>query len=270
MIATKDGLELFTYDWTLPQPKACVVLTHGFGEHSGRYEHVAAAFNAAGYALLAYDVRGHGKSGGPRGHTPSMDHLMDDLGRVITRAKQKHSRAKLFLYGHSMGGNITLNYALARADGIAGVIANAPWIELAVKGNPVTIAMGKLLSRIAPGFTQNTPGLEGILSRDPAIGAANAQDKLIHRRMSARLFVDVSAGAETLLSDASRFSKPLLLTHGTADGVIAIDGSARFFEDCGAADKTFKQYDGGYHELHNDFGRDAYLADLVAWLDARA
>jgi alpha-beta hydrolase superfamily lysophospholipase len=270
MIKTKDGIELHTVDWTTTNgaPKASVVLTHGFGEHIGRYSHVADAFNAAGYALYGYDVRGHGKSSGARGHTPSMEHLIDDLGRVITHAKQANSRAPLFVYGHSMGGNITLTYARLRPDGLSGVIANAPWIELAVKGSPVQIALGRLMARIAPGFSQSTPGLKGMLSRDPATDAANEHDTLIHRTMSARTYVDVSAAAEALLADAASMQKPLLLTHGTDDRVIAFDGSKRFFEAYGGADKTFKPYAHGFHELHNDLGSNAYISDLIAWLDA--
>jgi alpha-beta hydrolase superfamily lysophospholipase len=269
MIKTKDGLDIHVVDWATPAqpPKACVVLTHGFGEHIGRYAHVAAAFNTAGYALYGYDLRGHGKSGGRRGHTPSMEHLIDDLGRVITHAKQANSRAPLFLYGHSMGGNLTLNYARLRPDGVAGVIANAPWIELAVKGSPVQIALGRLMARIAPGFSQQTPGLKGILSRDPAIDAANEHDALIHRTMSARLFVDVSAAAQALLAGAPGMQRPLLLTHGTDDQVIALSGSERFFDNYGGTDKTFKRYDGGYHELHNDLGARDYVADVLTWLD---
>ncbi len=267
MIKTKDGLELFAHDWTIPKPKACVVLTHGFGEHGARYAHVGAALNAAGYSLYGYDLRGHGKSGGKRGHTPSMDHLQDDLSRVITRVKKSVGNTRLFLYGHSMGGNITLAYAASRPAGLSGVHVNAPWLELAVAGNPVTIALGKLMSRIVPSFSQSTPALQGILSRDPAIDAANADDALVHRTMSARLYVEITTAAEQLLSGATPLRTPLLLTHGTADAVVAFAGSAAYFEICGATDKTFTPYDGGFHELQNDLCKDAYLAEVTAWLD---
>ena len=112
---TPDGVQFYFQGWQ-PEtpPKAVVCLVHGLGEHSGRYAHVAAALNDAGYALLGFDLRGHGKSGGPRGHTPSYDTLMDDIGRLLAEAAQRYPGQPQFLYGHSLGGNLVLNYALRR------------------------------------------------------------------------------------------------------------------------------------------------------------
>lgn len=269
MIKTKDGLELFTAEWTVTNPRACVVLTHGFGEHSGRYAHVAEAFNSAGVSFYAYDLRGHGRSAGPRGHSPSHEHFLDDLSRVITRVKQSAPKARIFVYGHSMGGNITLSYALQRPTGLAGCIVNAPWIKRAIEAPAWQTALGKILANIVPTFSQQTPSLSGMLSRDPAMDGSGNSDPLSHRTMSARLFVDMSAAAEALLAQAARFKSPLLLTHGNADGIIAYAGSEQFFDACGAADKTFKTYDGGYHETHNDLGRGEHLRDMTSWLASR-
>ena len=110
-----DGVQFYFQGWQ-PEtpPKAVVCLVHGLGEHSGRYAHVAAALNDAGYALLGFDLRGHGKSGGPRGHTPSYETLMDDIGRLLAEAAQRYPGQPQFLYGHSLGGNLVLNYALRR------------------------------------------------------------------------------------------------------------------------------------------------------------
>lgn len=269
MIKTKDGLELFTTEWTVTNPRACVVLTHGFGEHSGRYAHVAEAFNSAGISLYAYDLRGHGRSAGPRGHSPSHEHFLDDLSRVITRVKQNAPKARIFVYGHSMGGNITLSYALQRPAGLAGCIVNAPWIKRAIEAPAWQTALGKILANIVPTFSQQTPGLNGLLSRDPAMDGSGNSDPLSHRTMSARLFVDMTTAADTLLAQAGRFKAPLLLTHGSDDGIIAYSGSEQFFDACGAADKTFKTYEGGYHETHNDLGRGDHLRDLTSWLASR-
>jgi alpha-beta hydrolase superfamily lysophospholipase len=270
MIKTKDGLELFTTEWTVTNPRACVVLTHGFGEHSGRYAHVAEAFNSVGASFYGYDLRGHGRSAGPRGHSPSHEHFLDDLGRVITRVKQHAPKTRIFVFGHSMGGNITLSYALQRPAGLAGCIVNAPWIKRAIEAPAWQTVLGRVLASVLPTFSQQTPSLDGMLSRDPAMDASGNRDPLSHRTMSARLFVDMSAAADALLARASQFKSPLLLTHGTADGIIAYSGSVQFFEACGAADKSFKAYEGGFHETHNDLGRGDHLRDLTGWIVARA
>lgn len=269
MIKSKDRLELFTTEWTVANAKACVVFTHGFGEHSGRYTHVAEAFNEAGYSLYAYDLRGHGQSEGPRGHTPSYEHFQDDLSRVITRVKQVTSRQKIVLFGHSLGGNITLRYALQRPTGISACIASAPWIRRAIEAPRWQTLLASTIANIFPSFSQQTPSLAGMLSRDPAMAALGEADPLNHNRMSARLFVDVSAAADYLLAHAAQFSAPLLVTHGTADPVIAFSGSSEFVERAGSADKLLLASPDGLHELHNDLDRSQYLAQILAWLDER-
>ena len=127
-----DGVQFYFQSWQPETPaKAIACLVHGLGEHSGRYAHVGAALNVAGYALLGFDLRGHGKSGGPRGHTPSYETLMDDIGRLLAEARQRYPGQPQFLYGHSLGGNLVLNYALRRKPGLAGVIATSPAIRTA-------------------------------------------------------------------------------------------------------------------------------------------
>jgi alpha-beta hydrolase superfamily lysophospholipase len=267
MIKTKDGLEIFTQEWAVKQPKAALILTHGYGEHSGRYAHVGEALNSAGYSLYAYDLRGHGKSGGPRGHTPSMAHLLDDLSRVITRVKQQTTSVKIFVYGHSMGGNITLTYAHERPSGLAGVIANAPWIRRAIEGSSLQMTLARVMANLFPRFSQQVPALAGKLSRDTEMDDSGNSDPLSHRTMSAKLFAEVTQAAQQLLVNAPTLKVPLYLTHGTDDSIIALDGSAEYFERCGTTDKIFKTYEGGYHELHNDLGRDVYFSDMIDWLN---
>ena len=112
-------------------PKAAIMLVHGHGEHVARYDHVAAALTEKGYAMLGFDLRGHGKSGGPRGHTPSYDALMDDIASFSQQTDQRYAGLPRFLYGHSLGGNLVLNYALRRKPDLHGVIATGPWLKLA-------------------------------------------------------------------------------------------------------------------------------------------
>ena len=127
-----DGLPLVGRCWEpAGEPRAVVCLVHGLGEHSGRYAHVAAALNDAGYAVLACDKRGHGRSGGKRGHTPSYEALMTDIDLLLAQAEQRFPGKPRFLYGHSLGGNEVLNYALRRKPDLAGVVATSPGLRTA-------------------------------------------------------------------------------------------------------------------------------------------
>ncbi len=272
MLKTKDGLELFTRNWKVADPKAIIVLTHGYNEHSGRYDHVGAAFNTAGYSLYAYDVRGHGRSGGQRGHTPSFTHLLDDLEIVLTDARQDAAPKdmagkKVFIYGHSMGGNITLNYALRRPTGISGVMVTGPWLKLAFEPPALQLTIAKLIGKVAPGFSQksgvNLPGL----SRDEAVQAAYSADPLNHGLISIQLVLEITNNGLEALAQAPTLKMPVLLMHGGADPITSAKATEAFYQAAGSADKTFKTYPDFRHEIHNELGKEQVFADIVGVLE---
>src|SRR5512142_2733677 len=127
---SSDGLDMYARQWAPSGTvKSSVVLVHGLGEHSARYDHVAAALGEGGVALLGFDLRGHGRSGGLRGHTPSYEALMDDITVFLGQAESRYPGLPRFLYGHSLGGNLVLNYTLRRKPTLHGVIATGPWLE---------------------------------------------------------------------------------------------------------------------------------------------
>lgn len=271
IITTADGIELHVEDSPVANPKAIVVLTHGIGEHCSRYDHVRAAFNAAGYAFHTFDLRGHGRSSGRRVHTPSLEHLLDDLSLIANRARGQSPGKKVFVYGHSMGGNITLNFALRRPAGLSGVIATSPWLLLPAPPSALIAGVARLLNRIAPEVSFQRPRDPSLLSHDPAIVAAAESDPLGSHVISARQFVELSNGAAYALAHAPELRMPLYLAHGTADTVTSPRGSQQFFDAAGSEDKTLKTYDGAFHELHNETEptRSQHLAAMTAWLDAR-
>lgn len=270
-LVARDGLSLATYRWTIPEtPRSVVVLTHGHGEYATKYEHVAQAFNARGHAFVAYDVRGHGRSGGPRGHSPSYEALLSDLGRVIAAAQAEWPGRPLFLYGHSFGGQVTLNYLIERQPALDGVIVSAPWLRLTYLPPAWKVTLARLLAGLIPAFTQDT-GLDTAvpMTHDAALMAAYPDQHLVHARMSARLGVDAMARGEALLAEAGALRLPLLIVHGGDDGVFAPAVSREFFERAASADKTFKVYPGLYHEVHNEVERAQVLGDILDWLDRR-
>jgi alpha-beta hydrolase superfamily lysophospholipase len=267
---TSDGLQMYSKGWA-PQgkPKATLCLVHGLGEHIGRYEHVAAALTEKGYALLGFDLRGHGKSAGPRGHTPSYDALMDDIAAFFDQTEARYPNLPRFLYGHSLGGNLALNYALRRKPTLRGVIATGPLLKLAFEPPASKVSLGRMMNKIWPGFTQAS-GLEtSALSHDVEVVRAYENDPLVHAKISARLFVDMYEAGLWALEHASEFPLPLLLMHGTADRLTSAEASRQFGEAEGKQ-VTLKLWDGWYHEIHNEPEKEQVFKVMTDWLDAHS
>jgi acylglycerol lipase len=261
-----DGIQLYFQGWQpeIP-PKAVICLVHGLGDHSGRYAHVAAALNDAGYAMLGFDLRGHGKSGGPRGHTPSYDTLIDDIGRLLAEAAVRYPDLPRFLYGHSLGGNLVLNYALRRKPQIAGVVATSPAIRTASPPPSSQITLAKIMNRIQPGMQMaNGLALDGI-ARDPEVIRAYTNDPLVHNKISVRLALEMLQAGEWALAHAAEFPLPLLLTHGSADQITSAPASAEYAKKV-PGDCTFKLWDGFYHETHNEPEKAEVLSFIIDWL----
>lgn len=262
-----DGLAFYVQGWEPDaQPKAVVALTHGLGEHVGRYAHVGKALTDAGYALAGYDSRGHGKSGGARGHTPSYDTLMDDINKFLAMLGEKYPGSPLFLYGHSMGGNQVINYVLRRHPKIKGVISTGPWLMLSFQPPPSKVALGKLMNNILPAFSQANGLVTTGLSHDAEIVRLYDNDPLNHNKISARLFVGIYDSGLWALEHASEFSLPLLLMHGGADPITSAEASRQFADKAGS-NVTLKIWDGLYHEIHNEPEQAQVFKVMVEWLD---
>ena len=260
-----DGLPLVGRCWEPEgEPQAVVCLVHGLGEHCGRYGHVAAALNDAGYAVLACDKRGHGRSGGKRGYIPSYEALMADIDLLLAQAAQRFPGKPRFLYGHSLGGNEVLNYALRRKPALAGVVSTSPGLRTAFQPPALQLAAGRLMNRLWPAFTLPN-GLElAAISRDPAVVAAYQADPLVHDRLSARLGVSLLEAGEWAIANAGQFPLPLLLMHGTADRLTSHEASREFAAN--APNCTLKLWDGLYHETHNEPEKEEVIGIIIEWL----
>ncbi|MCG3167878.1 MAG: Monoacylglycerol lipase [Bacteroidia bacterium] len=268
--AASDGVDIYGQCWlTDNKPKAVVCLVHGMGEHSGRYAHVANYFVDAGYAVISYDHRGHGKSGGKRGHTPSYDLLLDGVSDLLKQAEKIAPGSKKFIYGHSMGGNVVLNYALRRKPEIAGVIASSPWLKLAFDPPKFEVALGRFVNNIFPGFTQSTKLDATTISRDKKEVEKYVNDPLVHDKISARFFVETYSAAAYALEHASEFKLPLLIFHGTEDRLTSPEGSQQFADKV-KGNCTFRLWDGYYHETHNEPEKEEVLKYITTWLDSQA
>ena len=262
---TSDGINIYAKSWAIDNPKGVIALVHGLGEHINRYDHLAAFFNEKGYAVIGFDHRGHGQSEGKRGFTPNVDAMLDDIGLLLKNVDEKYAGVPVYLYGHSMGGNLVLNYVLRRKHGVAGAIVTGPWILLAMKTAKVKIFMGKLMRNIYPGFTESN-GLDvKHISTDASEVKKYAEDPLVHDKVTASLGIGLMESGEWLNEYAKDTPIPLLLMHGGGDQITSPAASENFAKRVGG-DVTFKKWDGFYHEIHNEKEQGDVFEFTLQWL----
>jgi alpha-beta hydrolase superfamily lysophospholipase len=267
-ITTSDGVKLFSQSW-LPDstPKAILAFVHGLGEHSGRYQHVGEAYAKAGYGLQMADLRGHGKSPGQRGHAMSFNDYHIDSHAIIDAARKLAPDAPLFFGGHSLGGLIALSVAEENPPNIKGVVISSPGLraKFAIPGWKITL--GKVFSRIMPTMSMASGLPASEISRDPAVVQAYTSDPLVHGMVSARQGMASIAAGPSVMNNAHLIKLPLLMIHGTEDHLVDPAASREFFDKVSSTDKTYKSYQGLYHEPHNEPEKDQVFSDIIQWMD---
>ncbi|MDF1560176.1 MAG: lysophospholipase [Bacteroidales bacterium] len=255
---------VYSFD-AIESPKAVILLVHGLGEYTGRYNDWASRFNQKRLAVRAFDLPGHGHSGGSRGVIPSMEKVYATLNIIISEINSEHPGVPLFLYGHSLGGGIVLNYLVRHSPVVTGAIVTSPWIYLSETPPKAKVVLAKLMKKIMPGLTQPSGLKTEYLSREPGVAGRYNDDPLVHGLISVGLYSAVTdAGAETV-SRAAEIRVPLLLAHGRDDMIISPAGSVRVAE--AAPKATLKLWEGGYHELHNDILRHDHFDFIIEWID---
>lgn len=265
----KDDLDIYGQAWE-PQanPIAVVCLVHGLGEHSGRYVHVAETLTQAGFILLAADLRGHGKSGGPRGHAPSSQAFLDDIDLLLREAHQRYQDLPVFLYGHSLGGLLTLFYVLKRKPQLAGVVATSPGLRTPLREQRLKVALAQAMGSILPAFSMPTGLQASQLAHEPAVEQAYKTDPLVHDRATFAMAKDTFQATDWTMEHAAEFSLPLLLMQGSADQIVYPHGAQEFAGRV-KGDCTFKMWEGLAHETHNEPEKEQVLAYMVAWLESK-
>jgi len=266
---SNGGIHLYQQSW-LPEgeSKANVVLVHGFGEHSGRYVHVAEAFNESGIALYGYDMRGHGKSEGKRGDIPSWQAYRDDLKMIVDLVREESPHVPLFLYGQSMGGCMAVDYSLHMEQSFHGLITTGPLLGQAGVSQ-FLVLLSKLLTLLAPGFQLDVNLDVHNLSRDPAVVQAYVADPLVHGKGTPRLGTALTETIEACQRDASLLQVPFLTFFGDADQIAPPLETERFYSNLLLEDKTKYVVRGGYHEPHNDLEKAEVLAVMTNWIMER-
>ena len=265
-----DDVTFYMQGWEPEgKPKAIVCLVHGLGEHSGRYAHVGEALNEAGYTLFGFDLRGHGRTGGRRGHIPSLDVLMQDIQQFIGFQKQNNPGLPVFLYGHSLGGLFTLAYALQYPEGLTGVIASSAGLRSPILEQKGKVVLVKLLGSLLPGMIIPTGLTSDTLSRDPEVIRKYDADPLVHDKTSLGLGRAGFNAIDLCFARAREFKPPLLIMHGTADRGTYPSGSEEFAKLAGEnnRDVTLKLWEGLYHELHNEPEKAEVFKVMIEWMD---
>ncbi len=263
--STTDGLKIYGVNWPCAEPTAVVGLIHGLGEHVHRYEHLVDYLHRNNIAVVGYDRRGHGKSEGKKGHTTSYDAFLDEIGQLMTEVEQRYPNLPVFLYGHSMGGNLLLNYILRRNPSIKGAVVSAPHIRLAFEPPAIMVMLGKMMKGIYPRFTQPNGLAVDQLSRDQAVVDTYIADPLVHDRLTAITGMSMLDSGVFLDQFKGEFPVPLLVMHGSEDGITSAVASREFTERV-SGNVQAKIWEGLYHEIHNEPEQEQVFDLAVSWM----
>ena len=262
------GVRFHLRSWTPDgAPRAVVVICHGVNSHGGQHAWTAEQFAARGFAVFALDLRGRGKSEGERFFVEDVADYVADVAGAIGIARDRHPGLPVYLLGHSSGGVVSCTYALDHPGGIDGLICESFAFQVPAPGFVLSAIKG--LSHVAPRLGVLTLHMKDF-TRDPAALAALEADPLTKGESQPAATVAALVRADERLHDSfGGITLPVLILHGTADKATVCRGSEYFHEHAGSADKTLKLYEGHYHDLLNDIGKEAVFADIVGWIEAR-
>ena len=276
-----QGVRLHSEMWS-PQgaPKFVVCVSHGAAEHISRYERVASWFAERGGMTFGADHRGQGRSGGPPGHVESFSVYAEDLGAVVKSyvdaapPEARPDRVPWFLFGHSMGGLVSLTYLLDHPGRhpFTGAIISAPLLGLTMKVPPLKLKVGQFAARFLPRLTLPSGLPPTAISRDPAEVEAYRSDRRRIDKVSARWFSAMNAAIVRVSAEAPLLELPMLWYVGTGDLVCDPLATRSLFDrmvDPAARKQSMRSFDGYYHELHNEpeLLRQPIKEMLLGWID---
>jgi len=262
---TADGTELRTRHWPAPDPWASMLIVHGLGEQSGRYEHVGEHFASAGIDVHAYDHRGQGGSGGRPGDIDRWSRYHDDLEERLAAVRASAGGRPVALYAHSMGGLIVAGYLLSDRPRPDLVVLAAPALDSTLAGWKKRFS--PIVARVAPTLSIPIGVPSETLSRDPEVGRRAAADRLNGRTSTARFGAEALVEQARVRAGARSIGGPTLVLHGLDDGLVPPSASEVFEGAPGVERRT---YPGLRHELHNEPEGPAVLDDVLAWLREHA
>lgn len=260
-IDSSDGTRLRIAQWGAPSGRdgrRDLLLVHGYAEHAARYDHVGEALSARGWAVTLVELRGHGHSGGRRGHVTRWIEYADDLRAVSTVLRPGFSAI-----AHSMGGLAVLD---ALGDGFrpARIALSNPLLAVRFKAPALKIAAARLLSRVWPSLALKNELKPEWLSRDPAIGAAYAADTQVFDTVTARWYTEMLK-AEDRVNALAALAVPVGMFVGADDQITDPAVNEAFARK---VDAHFVAYPDHRHEIFNEIGKERAIAEVADWLEA--
>lgn len=267
-ISTNNGdINLFLRSWRPTRPVGVIVIVPGFNAHSGYYGWAAEQFVNTGFAVYAVDLRGRGKSAGERFYVDTFDQYVSDAAACLAVAEGRHPGIPVFLLGHSAGGVVACLFALEHQDHLAGLVCES--FAFQTPAPEIALAALKGVAHIAP-HLHVLPLKNEDFSRDPAaVERMNADPLIAHETQPAETIAALVRADEQLKQSFGRITVPVLILHGTADKAAKAEGSQFFYDHAGASDKTLKLYEGHFHDLLNDTGKERVINDVTAWIGER-
>lgn len=265
-----NGHQIFINSWPINNPKAAILIVHGFAEHSSRYQHVADFFNTYEVAVMSYDLIGHGQSEGIRAYVNSFDEYETELEIMTSIFKDLYKGIPLFVLGHSMGGLIVSQNAInKKLNGINNIILSNPAFDIVSNQPKILVGIVRLLARIAP--KMHTVKLDSqYISRDPEVRKSYDNDPLNYRKGSRPGMVDqFDKAGQAAIRNASSFDQNLFLNYSASDTTIAPQGSVDFFSNVSSKDKKIQNYQGLFHELLNEPEKDEIMQNMLTWINER-
>lgn len=265
---SSDGLELFYQKWIVNEARGVVIIAHGLGEHSSRYQHLLDQMAGKNLSFYALDHRGHGRSQGKRGHILSFNNFLADLDILVQMARSENPDLPIILLGHSMGGVIAFQYALRYPKTINGLILSSAGL-LPILDAPVwQQKLVRILSRIYPGLVVANGLNAAGLSHDQTVVDNYLNDPLVHDKVSVRWFTEFIFAGQEALRRAGEITMPLLIIHGKEDPIVDYRGSEQTMELASSSDKTLYVFDGLLHETMNETldQRQEVLAKVEQWI----
>lgn len=262
------NIELYGQLWKPKDIKAILLVVHGMGEHSGRYRtHFAQKFLKANIAIISFDQFGHGKTQGKKGHTPGYSYNLDTIDQCKKIARKEIGNFPLFIYGHSMGGNLVANYILKKDNDYIASIISSPMLRLAFTPPAWKLKVGALLQNIYPAFTEKTGLNANHISRNNEAVKKYINDPLIHDKISINYSLPFFKAGEWAITNAKQLNKPTFIVHGTGDNITDHKASIQFAKNAGDKAKI-KLYKDAFHELHNDLCSKEELTDILQFIQS--
>jgi acylglycerol lipase len=263
---SEDGKKIQAQSWLAEKPSGKIILLiHGLGEHQQRYQRWIEMLNAEGHSVLSYDQRGHGKSDGKRGHAPSIEVLLDDMEFLYKLSDTLFPGEKKILYGHSMGGNLALNFIIRRNLPVAGLIVTSPWLKLFKPPEAPILTLSRILKKIAPALSLSNNLKPEQISRDPEVVRNYRIDPLIHDRISIKLFCELYDGGLFALNNIYKINCPTLIMHGSGDTITSHKASEAYAMNTNRKIQ-FRLWEDRFHELHHELNYKEVFEFTADWI----